>query len=61
MTRTSLAFFVLAIFTVLAGSYGITGLSIEVIQILSIILLMLGLLSYIGSIVTNHKSNLHHQ
>lgn len=55
MTQTALTFFVLAIFTVLAGSYGISGASIEAVKILSMIFLTLGVLSYVGSLMNQKK------
>jgi hypothetical protein len=57
MTQSALTFFVLAIFTVLAGAYAITGASIDVIKILSLLFLLLGILSYIASIINQNRSN----
>lgn len=56
MTQSALTFFVLAIFTVLAGSYGISGASIEVVKVLSIIFLTLGVFSFVGSLINQKKS-----
>ena len=58
MTRMALAFFVLSIFAVLVGAYGIAGISIGVIKILSMIFLALGVLSYAGSLANERKKQI---
>ncbi|MBC7540651.1 MAG: DUF1328 domain-containing protein [Bacteriovorax sp.] len=59
MIRAAIAFFVLALVAVLLGAYGIAGVSIEVGKILLMVFLALAVLSFVGSLVTGRKNQIH--
>lgn len=59
MIRAAIAFFVLALVAVLLGAYGIAGVSIEVGKILLMVFLALAVLSFVGSLITGRKNQIH--
>ncbi|MDO9183419.1 MAG: hypothetical protein Q7U04_13475 [Bacteriovorax sp.] len=58
MIRVAIALFTLAVLTVLIGAYGIAGMSVELGKSLSMLFLILAVLSYIGSVITNNKKQI---
>ena len=58
MTRTAVVFFILALLSILFGSYGVAGITIELGKILLMIFLSLSLLSFIGSLMTGKKDQM---
>jgi uncharacterized membrane protein YtjA (UPF0391 family) len=59
MIRAAIAFFVLALIAVLFGAYGIAGISMEVGKILLMVFLALAVLSFVGSLITGGRKQLH--
>ena len=59
MLRAAIAFFVLALVSVLFGAYGIAGMSIEVGKILLMVFLALAILSFVGNLITGRKNQIH--
>lgn len=58
MIRAAIAFFVLALVSVLFGAYGIAGVSMEIGKVLLMVFLALAVLSFVGSLVTGRKTHL---
>ena len=56
MIRAAILFFVLALFSVLFGAYGVAGISMEIGKILLMVFLALAVLSFVGSLVTGRKN-----
>lgn len=59
MVFAAVIFFVLAAFTVIIGTFISTGVSIELVQILAVLLLLAGVISYLGNIRIERKKRLH--
>lgn len=59
MVFAAVVFFVLAAFTVIIGTFISTGVSIELVQILAVVLLVAGIISYLGNIRIERKKRLH--
>lgn len=59
MVFAAVIFFVLATFTVIIGTFIATGVSIELVQILAVLLLLAGVISYLGNIRIERKKRLH--
>ena len=58
MTRLALFFFVLTFLTVLGGALGVAALPIGVVKNLSMIFLILGFITYLGSLAIEKKDRL---
>lgn len=58
MIRAAIIFFALALLTVLIGSYGVVGVSVEMGKTVAMIFLALAVLSYVGSLVTGKKNQI---
>ena len=57
MLRAAIAFFALAIISILFGMGGIAGLSLEIGKLLLTVFLVLAVLSFLISVVTGKKTN----
>lgn len=59
MVRAAITFFALAVLAFLFGAYGVAGLSIEIGKILLMVFLALAVLSFLGSLITGRKNQIH--
>lgn len=58
MLRAAIAFFVLALISMLLGAYGIAGVSMDIGRILLFVFLVLAVISFLVSLGTGRKTNL---
>jgi uncharacterized membrane protein YtjA (UPF0391 family) len=58
MIRAAIAFFIIALVSILFGAYGIAGVSMEIGKILLIVFLVLAIISFLGSLMSGKKPHL---
>lgn len=56
MLRTAIIFFVLGLFAMVFGAYGIAGVSIELGKLLLMIFIVLAIISFVASLVTGREN-----
>jgi len=56
MLRAAIAFFVLALISILFGMYGIAGLSLEIGRVLLFVFLVLAVVSFVASLIGGRRS-----
>ena len=55
MLRAAIAFFVLALVSILFGMYGIAGLSLEIGRVLLFVFLVLAVVSFVASLISGRR------
>lgn len=55
MLRASIAFFVLALVSIILGATGLAGLSMQIGKLLLVVFLVLAIISYVVAIITGGK------
>jgi uncharacterized membrane protein YtjA (UPF0391 family) len=58
MIRAAIAFFVLALVSILFGAYGIAGVSMEIGRTLLFVFLVFALVSFVASLITGRRSRM---